>query len=124
KFEYDVEGRTIRKIDTAGIAQTTSYDARRLPLQQVEAAGTPQARTVQYQWHATLRLPVRIDEPGRRTDLAYDNGRISQRTVTDTARNQARTWRYTWTANGLLASRTEPSGAKTSYAYDAAGNLS
>ncbi|MFC4160902.1 DUF6531 domain-containing protein [Chitinimonas lacunae] len=124
KFEYDAEGRMTRMVDSAGAIQSTSYDARRLPQQQVEALGTPQARTRHYQWHASLHQPTRIDEPGRRTDFVYENGRVSQRTVTDTLRNQSRTWRYTWTANGLLSTQIDPSGAKTSYAYDAAGNLS
>jgi hypothetical protein len=49
------------------------YDdvGRGLPLS--TAAGTAQARTVIYTWHATFHLPMQIVEAGRTTTFTYDD---------------------------------------------------
>ncbi|RQO62760.1 hypothetical protein DBV14_03630 [Variovorax sp. KBW07] len=64
-----------------------------MPITVVYASGTPEARTVTTQWHATFSLPALITEPGRTTAYTYDAfGNTLSRTITDTATNKAQLW--------------------------------
>ncbi|MET3459795.1 RHS repeat-associated protein [Variovorax sp. 1133] len=121
----DANGLITSETDFNGSATTTTWDvARRLPTTVVLASGTPDARTVTTQWHATFSLPVLITEPGRTTAYTYDAvGNPLSKTVTDTATNKAQLWQWTYNAQQLVDTATEPNGAVTSYTYDIRGNV-
>lgn len=125
--------------DRRGIVTKFGNDLDRLrPNWVTEAQGTGLARTTNFQWHATLDLPTRIDVPGLRTEMTYGaTGELLTRTLTDTTTHsvpystagQTRTETYTWGAGGRLASINGPRAAIgslddiMSFAYDTAGNL-
>ncbi|XPG41615.1 RHS repeat-associated core domain-containing protein [Variovorax sp. NFACC28] len=121
----DANGLITSETDFKGSVTTTTWDvARRLPTTVVSASGTPDARTVTTQWHATFSLPVLITEPGRTTAYTYDAlGNVLTRTVTDTVTNKAQLWQWTYNASQLVDTATEPNGAVTSYTYDTRGNV-
>ncbi|WP_454901164.1 RHS repeat-associated core domain-containing protein [Variovorax boronicumulans] len=120
----DANGLTSSETDFNGVVTTTTWDvARRLPTTVVSASGTPDARTVTTQWHATFSLPVLVTEPGRTTAYIYDAlGNTLSKTITDTATNKAQLWQWTYNAQQLVATAAEPNGAVTSYTYDPRGN--
>ncbi|MES2919263.1 MAG: DUF6531 domain-containing protein, partial [Pseudomonadota bacterium] len=124
-IERDANGNVTAMTDYNGVRTTYAFDpTRNLETSRTEAAGTPEARTITTEWHATLNVPVRIREPGRAVDLAYDDGgNVTQMQVTDTASGEVRTWAYRYHAHGLLAGSTLPDGTGVSYDYDAQGNL-
>lgn len=98
--------------------------ARRLPTTVVYASGTPDARTVTTQWHATFSLPLLVTELGRTTAYTYDAvGNVLTRTITDTTTNKAQLWQWTYNAQQLVDTATEPNGAVTSFTYDTRGNV-
>ncbi|HEX7865433.1 MAG TPA: DUF6531 domain-containing protein, partial [Variovorax sp.] len=121
----DANGLITSETDFNSVVTTTTWDAaRRLPTTVVSASGTPDARTVTTQWHATFSLPVLVTEPGRATAYTYDTaGNVLTRTVTDTATNKAQLWQWTYNSSQLVDTATEPNGAVTSYTYDTRGNV-
>ena len=110
--------------DYLGVQTTKQWDAtRKLLLSTTEASNTTQARTTQTTWHASFRLPVRIDEPGRTTTYTHDAlGNVLSETVTDTGNGQARTTSWTYGSNNLPATTTDSKGGVWTYGYDSAGN--
>lgn len=123
---YDANGNVASRTDFTGVQTTYQYDmARNLETSRTEAAGTPVARTITTQWHASYRLPTQISEPGRVTTMSYDSsGNLLQRSVA--ANNLVRTWKYTYDNLGHLLTMTEPrtdADQTTTYSYDAQGNL-
>ena len=121
-MSYDAQGNRTSYTDFGGNKTLYSYNNRNLETSRTEAAGTPQARTITTDWHASFRLPTKITEPNRVTEFTYDNsGNLTQKTVT--AGSLVRTWKWTYGNFGLLASATDPNGKITRYAYDAQGNL-
>ncbi|MFC5472735.1 DUF6531 domain-containing protein [Paraherbaspirillum soli] len=138
---YDANGNVASRTDFNGAVTTYSYDlARNLETSRVEAAGTPQARTISTQWHASFSLPLKIAEPKRVTTYAYDaSGNLLSKTeqatsdatgaqgLTPTVTGTARTWSYTYNNLGQLLTATGPRTDvvdKTTYVYDSNGNLS
>ncbi|SDZ69921.1 RHS repeat-associated core domain-containing protein [Variovorax sp. YR266] len=121
----DANGLVTSETDFKGFVTTTTWDAaRRLPTTVVYASGTPDARTVTTQWHATFALPVLVTESGRTTAYTYDAvGNVLTRTVTDTATNKAQLWQWTYNTSQLVDTATEPNGAASSYTYDTRGNV-
>lgn len=121
----DANGLITSDMDFKGAVTTTTWDTtRRLPTTVVYASGTPDARTVTTQWHATFALPVLVTEAGRTTAYTYDTlGNTLSKTVTDTATNKTQLWQWTYTPQGLVNTQTEPNGAVTSYTYDLLGNV-
>lgn len=121
----DANGLISRETDFKGAITTTTWDVgRRLPTTVVYASGTPDARTVTTQWHATFALPVLVTESSRTTAYTYDAaGNALTKTVTDTATNKAQLWQWTYNAQQLVATATEPNGGVTSYTYDTRGNV-
>ena len=123
---YDTLGNPASKTDFNGNQTTYSYDAtRNLETSRTEAYGTPKARTISTQWHATYRLPIQIDEPGRRTTFTYDTaGNLLTRIVTDTATSNSRTWTYTYNNTGQVLTidgpRTDVSDVTTFTYYSCA----
>ena len=129
---FDANGNTISRTDWNGTVTNYAYDtARNVETSRTEAAGTPQARTISTQWHATLRLPTRIAEPLRVTTYVYNGdggttcglqadgvtpvqGVLCSKTVqatTDTTgaagfgattSGLPRTWTYTYNVNGSV----------------------
>jgi len=124
---YDANGNIASRLDFNGKKTTYSYDlARNLETLRTEgldnAGGVlPESRTIATAWHATWRLPVRIDEyaggaatgsPVRRTELSYDDrGNLSGRTLTDGAtgasRSRSTTYTYSPTVPGLILRKVE-----------------
>jgi RHS repeat-associated protein len=101
---YDANGNPATRTDYNGVQTVYTFDAtRNLETSRTEANGTPRARTITTQWHATLRVPIEITEPGRRTNFTYDGGgNLLTQTVTDAATNQTRTTTFTYTGLGQL----------------------
>ncbi len=101
---YDANGNPATRTDYNGVQTVYTFDGtRNLETARTEANGTPRARTVTTQWHATLRLPIEIAEPGRSTNITYDGGGNPLTvTVIDTATNQTRTSTFTYTGLGQL----------------------
>src|SRR5690606_40857113 len=59
----------------------SATDERR-PIQQIEAAGTPQARTVDYRWHPKYDVKTFVGEAARETTDTYDDlGRLQKRII-------------------------------------------
>jgi YD repeat-containing protein len=140
-FSYDANANLSLYTDYDGTMTSYTYDlTRNLETQRVEASGTAAARTINTEWHATFRLPLRIAEPLRRTTYTYDaSGNVLTKTVqatTDVNGSQGfnatlagtpRTWTYTYSALGQLLTvkgpRTDVNDT-TTYTYDEQGNLS
>ncbi|MDO8268475.1 MAG: RHS repeat-associated core domain-containing protein [Moraxellaceae bacterium] len=125
-FTYDTQGNTTSRTNALGTKTTYAYNlARNLETSRTEAYGTPLARTVTTQWHATLRLPTQISEPGKVTSFTYDaQGNLLSRAVT--ASGETRTWTYTYNNYGQMLTEDGPRtdvNDITTYTYNAQGNL-
>jgi RHS repeat-associated protein len=101
---YDLGGFVSSRTDYNGNVTHYVYDdTRGLETSRTEAYGTPAARTISTQWHATYRLPTLVTEPGRTTSFTYDaSGNQLTKTVTDTATTLSRTWSYTYNSYGQV----------------------
>ena len=80
-----------------------------LEISRTEAVGTPEERTIATVWHATHRLPERIEEEGKTTHYLYEtDGRLKKLTIEDTTtttdpystNGNERVWDYTYYATG------------------------
>lgn len=121
-INYDANGNVASRTDYNGVTTTYTYDlSRNLETQRVEAAGTPQARTIRTEWHASFRLPVRVSEPLKLTTYAYDaqGNRISRsEQATNDADGSAgfaaqpvgpaRTWTLTYNSVGQVLTQDGP----------------
>lgn len=140
-INYDANGNPWMVTDFDGSRITYTHDlSRNLEITRVEASTNALARTISTEWHASMRLPLRIAEPLRRTTSTYDAaGNVLTKTVQATAdangaagfnatvTGTARTWTYTYSSLGQLLTVTGPrTGATdtTTYTYDEQGNLS
>lgn len=131
---YDANGNRASYTDRKGSVTQYSYDLiRNLETSRTEAYGTPRARTIATQWHATFRLPTLITESNssstalRTTGFTYDaNGNALTKTVTDLVNSKSQTWTWTYNSYGQMLTedgpRTDVSDV-TTYAYSAQGNL-
>jgi RHS repeat-associated protein len=77
--QFDARNNVISRTDADGHTTTYTYDSLNRMTSQTEAAGTPQARTVSYQYGTDgLALPVEIDRPSvcasatQKTQISYD----------------------------------------------------
>ncbi|WP_445989993.1 DUF6531 domain-containing protein [Chromobacterium haemolyticum] len=136
-ISYDDQANIAARTDFNGVKTTYQYDlSRNLETQRIEAAGTPQARTISTQWHASLALPLKIASPKKLETYAYDGqGKLltyTEQATEDatggaglnvTAIGEARSWSYTFNRYGQVLTMTDPVGAKTRYGYDDKGNL-
>jgi YD repeat-containing protein len=120
---YDTNGNVTSRTDFNGNKTTYVYDlVRLLETSRTEAAGTPLARTISTEWHATWRLPLKVTEPGRVTSFAYDaNANLLNKAIT--ADGQTRRWSWTYADFGQVKTSTDPDGKTSSYQYDTQGNL-
>ncbi len=83
-YTYDANGFMASKADWKGNTTTYIHNDRGQELSRTEASGTPQARTVTTEWHATFNLPTKITEPSRITTMTYDtHGRLLSRNITE-----------------------------------------
>ncbi|MCK6407541.1 MAG: DUF6531 domain-containing protein, partial [Rhodocyclaceae bacterium] len=118
---YDANGFVASRTDFNGNITTYTHNARGLETLRVEASGKTEARTVTTEWHATLRLPLRIAEPKKRTTYTYDPaGNLltrSEQATTDTNGSQgfaaapsgaARTWTFTYNTRGQVLTADGP----------------
>jgi YD repeat-containing protein len=139
-LSYDSNGNIQARTDFNGNITTYTYDlSRNLETKRVEASGTPQARTISTQWHATYRLPAKVAEPMKVTTYTYDNqGNLQTKTeqaTGDATGAQAfaaattgtpRVWNYTYNQVGQVHTVTGPRtdvDDTTTYDYDSQGNL-
>jgi YD repeat-containing protein len=135
---YDANGNVASTTDFNGTVTQYTYDlTRNLETSRIEGFGTPQARTITTQWHATYRLPVKIAEPNRLTTFVYDaSGNLLTKSIQATndatgaqgvsapAVGVARTWTYTYNTVGQVLTATGPRTDvvdRTTYTYDAHG---
>jgi len=127
---YDPNGNVSSRTDFNGNVTNYAYDlTRNLETSRTEAYGTPKARTITTQWHATYRLPTLITEPGKTTAFGYDtSGNLLTKTITDTALNTSRTWTWTYNSLGQVLTadgpRTDVSDVTTYTYYTAASSVS
>lgn len=113
-IEYDANGNAIMRSDFNNNKTANQYNARGQMTEQIEAYGTPQARTTQYQWDPNLERLTRITIVGvSRTDYTYtSDNRLASETVTNLSSNgvanQSRTatFGYTYHPNGMVATIT------------------
>ena len=81
-YTYDTNGFMASKTDWKGNTTTYIHNDKGQELSRTEASGTPQARTITTEWHASFNLPIKITEPHKITTIRYDaNGRVISRDV-------------------------------------------
>lgn len=116
---YDpVTGFVTSTTDFNGVATTYRYNARGLEEERVEAAGTPEARTITTTWHPSFALPATITEPSAvagqskvTTYTYYPSGALQS--ITIQSGTLTRLWRYQANSYGLI---TEEDGPRTDIA--------
>jgi Rhs family protein len=117
KLEYDDNGSLTRVTDFDGRATEFTYDQDGRETSRTEAAGTPLARTIRTEWHATLMLPTRVSQAGREERLAYDEaGNLVRRELwaaidpsqKDALLTLSRVWKFTYDADGRLLQEDGP----------------
>lgn len=110
--------------DFMGVQTMYTWDInRQLKTSTTQAAGLPETRTKQTQWHPTFGLPVLVQESGRTTAYAYDAlGNKLSEVVTDTQTGQQRTKGWTYDAKGLVETFTDERGGVWQFGYDPSGN--
>ena len=80
EYDYDARGNMSRQIQNGQVTEY-QYDMLNREISRTEAAGTPQARVIQTEYHPTLNLPTRVTEPGTVTVMIYDaDGRLLSQT--------------------------------------------
>ncbi len=134
RISYDVNGNIASRTDFNGNVTVYTYDLNRnLEIKRTEASGTPLARTISTQWHATLRLPIKRAEPKKLTTLTYDShGNVLTRTeqattdsngaagLSPTVTGTARIWTYTYNSLGQVLTADGPrtnTNDITTYSY-------
>ncbi len=111
---YDANGYPDIASDFNGNLSDSDYNAKGQLLKQVEAAGTPAARTTEYVWDSARSRISSVSVVGqRKVDIAYTaNNRVASIAQTNLSAhgvaNQTRTTTYAYTqhANGMLATVT------------------
>lgn len=128
---YDANGNVATRTDFNGNVTTYVYDVtRNLETSRIEASGTPQARIISTQWHASFRLPTKITEPNRITSVTYDAvGNVLTKTVqattdatgaqglTPTVIGTAQILTYTYNAFGQILTAADSLKHTTTYSY-------
>jgi len=70
---FDANGNIATQTDFNGRLSTHSWDlTRNLKTQRVEASGTSEARSFNFEWHPYWRLPARVAEPKKRITYQYN----------------------------------------------------
>lgn len=110
-IEYDTSGNAVLRADFNNNKTANTYNAKGQMLQQIEAYGTPQARTTLYEWDTNLERLVSTTVLGiKKTTYTYTaDNRLASEVVTNLSPNgtaaQTRTTTYTYTkhASGIVA---------------------
>ena len=71
-YTYDTNGFIASKTDWKGNTTTYARNAIGQELSRTEAFGTPDARTITTEWHATFNLRTKVTEPDSETTYTYD----------------------------------------------------
>ncbi len=83
-YTYDANGFVASKTDWKGNTTTYVRNSKGQELSRTEASGTPQARTINTEWHPTFNLRTKVTEPDRETTYIYDsNGNVVNQQTTD-----------------------------------------
>lgn len=143
---YDAQGNVASRRDFNGNLTCYTYDlTRNLETKRVEALSgsgtcsapvtTSSTRTVSTQWHASLRLPLKVAEPLKLTTYTYDSkGNVltnAEQATTDANGSQGlnptlaagvgvRTWTWTYNPDGQMLTADGPRTDvvdKTTYVY-------
>jgi len=81
-YTYTDEGWLASKTDWKGNKTTYQYNGKGQEISRTEAFGTPIAKTITTEWHATLNLKTKITEPDKETIYNYDvNGLLTGQTT-------------------------------------------
>jgi YD repeat-containing protein len=81
-YTYDTNGFMASKTDWKGNVTSYIHNGRGLETSRTEASGTPEARTITTEWHATFNLRTKVIEPERETVFIYDaEGRLTSTEV-------------------------------------------
>lgn len=135
---YDGNGYPQLSWDENGNQTYYEYNTKGQMTKQVEAYGTPLARTTTYIWDANYNRLISVEVGGvSRTEYTYVDGRIATVKMTNllapapaSSLNQTRitTYSYTKHANGMLATVTVDgplpgAGDAVITSYDSLGNL-
>ncbi len=87
-YTYDSNGYKDLVTDWEGNVTDYDHDDRGLEIRRTEAKGTTDERTIETEWHANFRLPIKITEPDRITEFTYDdNGRLRSKSIKPVAVN-------------------------------------
>lgn len=134
-YTYGADKLLASHTDEEGNVTQYTRNTRGLVTTLVEAHGTPEARTTNFQWHATLDLPTQVSTANLTIDNTYSTaGLLTSRTETDTTSHsvpystngQTRTWDYTYSSAGKLLTVDGPlagTSDTTTFTYDANGYL-
>ncbi len=135
---YDAQGNLAAEVDNNGNTHTYNYAANGQLLSETEAAGTPVARTTDYEWDPDQRwnrLRSITVRGWRKTGYTYNaQQRLASESVTNlsTGGNYGQTlttsYNYALYGNGMVQTmwitRPSPNGSDTdTYTYDGLGNL-
>lgn len=125
---FDANNNLVSEADEEGRTTTYAWDAVNRPIQKVDAAGTPEARTTAWAYlDDFLALPTVIEEPSvfggavKRTEIAYDERnrpvqiQVSGYTPAGTA--VSRTVAMAYAPAGQIGSVTDANGRTTQFAY-------
>ena len=83
-YSYDTNGFLASKTDWKGNTTTYVRNTKGQELSRTEAFGTPEARTITTEWHATFNLRTKVTEPDRETTYIYDtDGNLLSQQTTD-----------------------------------------
>jgi RHS repeat-associated protein len=93
-YTRNPDGWPIEKKDAAGHLMQSTYDEFH-ETRRVEAYGTPDQRTINYNWDNGLNRKIRVEEPGMTTYFAYDSlGRIQSKSIEDSSSGSIRSWNH------------------------------
>lgn len=136
EYNLDANGYDDIVSDFNGNLTDYDYNAKGQLVKQIDAAGTPLARTITYVWDASRNRAVTITVVGeKRADITYhSDNRVASITITNLSAhgvaNQSRMTSYVYTkhANGMLATVTVDgpiagSGDAKVTSYNASGDL-
>ncbi|MCO7226589.1 RHS repeat-associated core domain-containing protein [Pleionea sp. CnH1-48] len=106
---YDANGFVDTQTNWAGHVTDYDHNAYGYVNKIIEAKGTAEQRTTEYQWNMMLNQPLSIQTDNLKTTFSYtDEGLLSQKTETALDSQISRSWSYQYTqhANGLTKTMT------------------
>ncbi|QBG35422.1 RHS repeat-associated core domain-containing protein [Litorilituus sediminis] len=130
-YSYDEYGNKDKITDWQGNITDYDFNSRGLLEQKVEAFGTVNAQTTQYQWHYQYPLLLNTITDHITTDFVYDdNFRLITKTITSKSTGNIRQWHYSYELhdNGNVATKVIDGPQignmdTVTHEYDEQGNL-